>query len=248
MNQDIINTFSVARKGQQNTVLVEGFHAVKHALRFGAEFEVVYATQNGLGGITASTAADPATVAYIRTYGQLVTEAEFCTLAPHSLYTGVCGLAKKSRPTNPSEMSKVPGMTVVLENPRKHDNVGAVVRVCAAKGVSGLVVTGDTSLWHAHSIRSAAGLQWAVPVFQDPSNDFLNMYSHRKLYACTDEGENMYTANIDLDPVFVFGTERAGLTLSVRENAFKKISIPMQENVSSMNLATSVSAVLFATK
>jgi RNA methyltransferase, TrmH family len=46
--------------------------------------------------------------------------------------------------------------------------------------------------------------------------------------------------------VFAFGTERHGLSSEVFERADARISIPMREGVSSLNLATSVAIVLFA--
>jgi len=46
--------------------------------------------------------------------------------------------------------------------------------------------------------------------------------------------------------VLAFGTERHGLSRELLESADARISIPMRAGVSSLNLATSVAAVLFA--
>jgi TrmH family RNA methyltransferase len=46
--------------------------------------------------------------------------------------------------------------------------------------------------------------------------------------------------------VLAFGTERYGLSGELAARADARISIPMAPGVSSLNLATSVAAVLFA--
>ena len=46
--------------------------------------------------------------------------------------------------------------------------------------------------------------------------------------------------------ILAFGTERHGLSSEVFERAEARVSIPMREGVSSLNLATSVAIVLFA--
>ena len=48
--------------------------------------------------------------------------------------------------------------------------------------------------------------------------------------------------------ILAFGTERHGLSDEVLDRATMRVRIPMRQGVSSLNLATSVSAVLFARK
>jgi tRNA G18 (ribose-2'-O)-methylase SpoU len=46
--------------------------------------------------------------------------------------------------------------------------------------------------------------------------------------------------------VLAFGTERRGISEGLLAHADHRVSIPMRPGVSSLNLATSVAAVLFA--
>ena len=46
--------------------------------------------------------------------------------------------------------------------------------------------------------------------------------------------------------ILAFGTERYGLSDALLERADARLGIPMREGVSSLNLATSVAAVLFS--
>jgi TrmH family RNA methyltransferase len=54
----------------------------------------------------------------------------------------------------------------------------------------------------------------------------------------------------DLPPgaVLAFGTERHGLTDELLHHAQMRVRIPMREGVSSLNLATAVAVVLFASR
>jgi len=59
-------------------------------------------------------------------------------------------------------------------------------------------------------------------------------------------GDPLDPSAIDPRAVLAFGTERNGLSDALLERADSRLSIPMRPGVSSLNLATSVSAVLFA--
>ena len=53
-------------------------------------------------------------------------------------------------------------------------------------------------------------------------------------------------AELPARAVLAFGTERHGLSAELLASADARIAIPMRAGVSSLNLATSVAAVLFA--
>ena len=68
----------------------------------------------------------------------------------------------------------------------------------------------------------------------------------RPLLALDPEGEPISLPAIDPRRVLAFGTERDGLSDGLLARADGRISIPMRPGVSSLNLATSVAAVLFS--
>ena len=135
---------------------------------------------------------------------------------------------------------------VLLEDPHDAENVGAVIRVAAGYGAGAVVVTGSINPWHASVVRTAAGLHWALPVFHVENVE--EIMAERKVYACSDEGENIYDQTLDPGGVYVFGTERAGISDVLKKCADQIIALPMSEKVSSLNLATSVSGVLYASR
>jgi hypothetical protein len=115
-------------------------------------------------------------------------------------------------------------------------------RVAAAADVAGVLTTGSSDPWHPDAIRGAAGLQFALPVARVdelPATD-------RPIVALDPEGEDLRPSRLPADAVLAFGAERYGLTDTLLARADARIRIPMRRGVSSLNLATSVAAVLFA--
>jgi len=134
---------------------------------------------------------------------------------------------------------------VLLEDPRDLGNMGACVRVAAAADVAAVLTTGSHDPWHPDALRGAAGLHFALLVARlDGLDDLAQL--ERPLLALDPEGEPLDPAALDSSAVLAFGTERHGLTDELLDRADARISIPMRPGVSSLNLATSVAAVLFA--
>jgi TrmH family RNA methyltransferase len=135
---------------------------------------------------------------------------------------------------------------VVLEDPRDLGNMGACVRVAAAADAAGVLSTGSHDPWHPDAIRGAAGLHFAVPVARLERLAQLSE-AGRPLLAIDPDGEPLLEpAELPARAVLAFGTERRGLSDELLAEADARVSIPMRAGVSSLNLATSVSAVLFA--
>jgi TrmH family RNA methyltransferase len=233
--------FRTARRDPELTV-VEGFHALKHALRFGAEIvEAVATDPASLDAMAAELAPDLA--------GQLsgrvepVDKETLASLVPLLPHTGVAAIAR--RPSVDLEAAladPAPAPAILLEQPRNMGNIGACIRVAAGGGAAAVIATGENDPWHPDAVRGAAGLQFALPVAKVetlPPSD-------RPLLAIDPNGEDLAPGLVPPRAILAFGTERHGLSSEVFERAEARIAIPMREGVSSLNLATSVAIVLFA--
>jgi TrmH family RNA methyltransferase len=123
-------------------VRIEGFHALKHALRFGAEIVDLEGDEDEVRALAEQLAPDLA-------------------IPPMRPAREVVALARRPRydvETLP------PGRVVYVEAPRRLGNLGAAIRVAAAADVVAVLTTADP--WHPVAIRGAAGLQFALPVAQ----------------------------------------------------------------------------------
>lgn len=211
------------------TVALEGFHAVKHALRFAPELveSVIVASREEAAALCAALAPD-------------VTEAllALAVEGPVDHPTGVLGTARRPVPDT-SVLHQRDAPLVVLDDPRHPGNVGAVVRVAAAVGASGVAVCGPLDPWGASVVRGSAGLHLALPVVTCAVDDVTG-----PVVVLSDEGRLLDT--LPSGCALVVGSERAGVSAAWRGRADDVVALPMRAGVSSLNLATAVSAALYA--
>lgn len=249
----LIARYQAARRDPRLAVL-EGFHALKHALRFGASLvDVRTRDPAALRALTADLAPDltPAIEEAIADPERTVETETFDGLAPTPHPTGVIALALRPPPELAELLAAADQAPIVLlERPTHHGNIGAVVRVAAAAGAAGVLVTGPHDPWHPSSLRGGAGLQFALPVAQLGPEDLRKVLaSDRPIAALHPEGEPLERAEGRLPPgvVLVFGSERSGVSPALLDRADLRLRIPMRAGVSSLNLATAVAVALYAT-
>jgi TrmH family RNA methyltransferase len=251
----LIPAFGRARRDPSLAVL-EGFHPLKHALRFGANvLEVIRSSDADLDGLAAQLAPDLAE--RMHELARAVEPSVFAQLAPLTPATGVIALAERPA-VDPLELlaDERAAPVVLLEDPRDLGNLGACVRVAAAADAAGVLSTGSHDPWSPDALRGGAGLQFALPVTRLDSLATLRGASspdapaagpaRRPLLALDPTGDPLKPSELPAHAVLAFGTERYGLSDELLARADARISIPMRAGVSSLNLATSVAAVLFA--
>jgi TrmH family RNA methyltransferase len=198
-----------------DAVRLEGFHALKHALRFGADIVAATGDRDELERLAAELAPDV-------DFG-VVEHRAGAPLVAHAV--------------RPEQRLGTLGAVVLLENPRHLGNVGAAIRVAAAAGAAGVLTTGSSDPWHPDAVRGAAGLQFALPVLR-----VQDVPAGRPLVAVDPDGD---VSPPPPDAVFAFGSERHGLSPELLARADQRLRIPMRPGVSSLNLATAVAVVLY---
>jgi RNA methyltransferase, TrmH family len=240
----LIPRFGRARR-DPSLVVLEGFHPLKHALRFGATLlEVVTSDPLELDRLASLLAPDVSE--QLRSLARPIQPEVFAQLAPLAPATGVMALAERPAIDVAAVLADTRAAPVVLlEDPRDLGNMGACVRVAAAADAAAVLTSGSHDPWHPDALRGAAGLHFALPVCRLDRLQALQGLD-RPLLALDPEGDPLEPAALDPRAVLAFGTERHGLSDELLALADARISIPMRAGVSSLNLATSVAAVLFA--
>ncbi|MFE3555410.1 TrmH family RNA methyltransferase [Streptomyces sp. NPDC059193] len=226
--------------GRGDLVLLDGFHALKHALRFGAEVRIAVADDPGAVRALAAELAPDVEAEVAR----LVRPAELKGLLPRVHPTGVAALAvRPDRAAGLAALGRLPrpAPVVVLDNPRNLGNVGAVVRLAAGFGATGVVTRGDLDPWHPNVVRAGSGLHYATTV----ERVTLDGLPPGPLYALDPEGEDIRALTLPDGALLAFGSERHGISPELRARADHLVSLPMRPQVSSYNLATSVAMTLF---
>ncbi|MEU8600413.1 TrmH family RNA methyltransferase [Streptomyces parvulus] len=234
---------AVWRRHAGPCVLLDGFHALKHALRFGARVPVAVTTDRAAALALAGDLAPDVREALDGLLAEVPREAYASLVArPHP--TGVAALAvRPPREAGLRALVRTPrrAPVVVLDQPRNLGNAGAVIRLAAGFGATGVVTTGPLDPWHPTVVRGGAGLHFATAVERLEVAEL----PPGPVFALDPEGEDIRGLKLPDDALLAFGSERSGLTPELRARADHLVALPMRPQVSSYNLATSVAMTLY---
>ena len=215
-------------------VVLEGFHAIKHAIRFGGEILGAWtAAPKEVEDLRARLAPDvelPVEVVDVEALRAVVPRAQ------------IVAVARRPVQMDPDTVLAGPGHVVLLEDPRHLGNLGAVIRVAAAAGAAGVMTIGRHDPWHPDALRGSAGLHFALPVHHLRAVRTRG----RPLVALDPAGEPLEPERLPAAAVLAFGAERSGLSQDLLAQAQLRVALPMSPGVSSLNLATAVAATLYA--
>ncbi|MFD8412586.1 MULTISPECIES: TrmH family RNA methyltransferase [unclassified Streptomyces] len=239
MSEQTVREWRAVAEGG-DLVVLDGFHALKHALRFGADVRMAVADDpEAVRALAAQLAPDVS-----GDLERVLRVGELRTFLPRVHPTGVAALAvRPDAAEGRARLERMPrtAPVVVLDNPRNLGNVGAVVRLAAGFGATGVVTRGDLDPWHPNVVRAGAGLHYATTV----QSVTLETLPAGPVYALDPEGEDIRALTLPDDALLAFGSERHGISPELRARADHLVSLPMRAQVSSYNLATSVAMTLF---
>ncbi len=187
-----------------------------------------------------ATALAPDVTDYLMAESTVVNSDVFNRLAPTPPTTPIVAIARRRVATS-AEVLAQPSRAVLLENPSRLGNLGAAIRVAAAARAAGVIAIGPHDPWHPEALRGGAGLQFALPIARLDALPTVD----RLIVALDPDGQSLSTATIPNDAILAFGSERSGLSDELLGRADQRVAIPMRDGVSSLNLATSVAAVLY---
>ena len=210
------------------TVQIEGFHAVKHALRFAPHLvtDVRVRSLDSARALADRLAPDVT--------GALLARASVAEVAHHTGVEATGGLP----PRDALVLAARGAPLVLLDHPRSPGNAGAVVRVAAAAGAAGVAMTGPLDPWHPTVLRGSAGLHYALPVLRVQAAQVTG-----PIVVLDADGDP--AGLLPEDGVLVVGSERGGVGAELRARADVVLALPMRDGVSSLNLATATAAALY---
>jgi len=142
------------------------------------------------------------------------------------------------------------GMHIALYQPEIPANTGNIIRLAANTGCQLHLIEPLGFSMDEKKLRRA-GLDYHEHAEVVVHKDFpalLNAVAGSRIFACTTKTTNCYSkVKYQVDDVFLFGPETRGLPEDVREDTEveQTIKIPMRASSRSLNLANSVSIVVY---
>lgn len=236
---ELTRRFYAAYRNPRLAVL-EGFHPARHALAFGARLELAV-TYDEQKLFKLAERIAPESLPGIRRVLQVVTRERFTRLSQRSLSSPLLSICARPDYDIAAVLAERAKPIVHLDRPRNPGNVGAVVRVAAAADLGAVTVSGQDP-WSPVAIRSATGLQFALPVAMTE----LSTSCGRPIVAVDVDCEPLDPGSLSPGSILVVGGERHGLPAWIRGVAHRSVGVPMKPGVSSLNLATALAAVLYS--
>jgi tRNA G18 (ribose-2'-O)-methylase SpoU len=176
------------------------------------------------------------------------------TLTGFSMYQGVLAVGKIPAPASLEktlQTSQRPYLLVAVDGLTNAENLGALVRNCAAFGVQALLV-GETSSspFLRRAVRSSMGGIFKVPAVALTSLvETLRALRARNIHciAAHPQTDKKTLAQTDLstDCCIVFGSEGYGLSTGALEACDESVAIPMAADVDSLNVGSAAAVFLY---
>jgi tRNA G18 (ribose-2'-O)-methylase SpoU len=192
------------------------------------------------------------------------------TLVGYSLFQGVLSVGKIPPPASLDDIlskNQKPQLLVAIDGLSNAENLGALVRNCAAFSVQALVV-GETcsSPYLRRSVRNSMGAIFKLPVWEvkmanaaiqlrrDDLPKFSLAQTLRDLRARgirsiaahpRASGKTLSQSDFSNDVCLVFGSEGNGISETILEACDATVAIPMANGVDSLNVGAAAAVFLY---
>ena len=170
-----------------------------------------------------------------------------------SMFQGVLAVGRIPKPTSLSELlerSPKPRLLAAVDGLTSAENVGALVRNCAAFNVQGLIA-GETSSspFLRRAVRNSMGTIFQLPIVESRSLLRSLVELRAQGIRCVAahpraDGRVLWQTDLKNDCCIVFGSEGAGLAEPVLRACDEAVAIPMPPSVDSLNVGAAA-AVFF---
>ena len=137
---------------------------------------------------------------------------------------------------------------MLLEEIKDLGNLGTILRTAVAFQAEAIVLYGDsTDIYNPKCVRASVGNLWKMPIFQIKDFNLLEqIFGKFQRIATLPRSKNLLkNFKAELPVLIMFGSEADGLSEELIKFSTNSVKIEMAETVESLNLAVSVSIILY---
>lgn len=197
-------------------------------------------------GVTVKVVVDPARIGELTIPAGVevreVPRARLESVIGYSHHSGIMALGKI-----PAERPLAGTFHVALDGLSNAENVGAILRTCAAFGVDGVIWSPrSASPWMRRAVRVSVGAPLVMPTHEVPDLAAFVHGAKRSAWAAHIHGEKKDYRDVDFsEPVIVvLGSEDDGVSDAVLAACRGTIYIPMASTWDCLNVAASAAVLL----
>ena len=136
---------------------------------------------------------------------------------------------------------------IALYEPDIPQNTAAIIRTCACLGVKLEIIEPCGFLLSDKRFKRVVMdyMDWdKIDLYQSSEHFFEAKKNHRIILMTTKASVSYTKFNFNKDDTILFGRESAGVPENVHKSINNRLKIPMNENVRSLNIVSSVAIVL----
>jgi tRNA G18 (ribose-2'-O)-methylase SpoU len=179
------------------------------------------------------------------------------TLTGFSMYQGLLALGKIPKRISLQELlasSRQPRLLVATDGLCNAENLGALVRNCAAFGAHGLIVgESSSSPFLRRAVRSSMGTIFDLPVVETASlvralGELRKAGVHCVAAHPQGDGRRLSQADLRNDCCIIVGSEGHGISPEVLATCNEAVAIPMAGTVDSLNVGSAAAVFLYEAK
>lgn len=233
--KEIVKLQQKKYRTQSGKFLLEGYKAIKEAFDCGIEIENIFVEKNKINDYNFAKNI------VIETTESVLKKLSTTDSAPSAV---AVGFQKKYDKNSLKNAKKV----VLLEDIKDLGNLGTIIRSSVAFGADAIVLYGESvDIYNPKCVRASVGNLWKLPIIHIQNIEDLNeIFEGFEKIATLPRSNNMLkTFTPTLPVVVMFGSEANGLSKDLINFSTTSVKIEMAKTVESLNLATSVSVILY---
>lgn len=138
---------------------------------------------------------------------------------------------------------------LVLDKIQNPDNLGAIIRTAVATNFTTIFAVDSVDIYNEKTLRSSMGNAFKINLIKTDYQSLLSQLDNYEIFVADMNGENIFNvSNVGKKVALVIGNEGNGISSELMKIASKKISIPMQNNVESLNASVSAGIIMYQIK
>ena len=143
-------------------------------------------------------------------------------------------------------------LILVAEGIEKPGNLGALLRTADATQIDALILANSKcDFYNPNCIRSSVGCAFSLPVYETTNEEclaFLKAHNINLYASSLQDSEDYLAQDYTSACAIAVGTESTGLSPFWKENASKRIKIPMNGQIDSLNVSVATAVMLYEVK
>ena len=135
---------------------------------------------------------------------------------------------------------------VVLENTQDPGNLGTIIRMADAFGLTAVIVSPTTcDPYNDKVIRATMGSVWHIPIIKKTMDECFSFFASGKIdtLAMHLKGSELGMSDLTLPCAYFIGNEGDGLTDETTNKCGRLVRIPMRGKAESLNAAVAASVI-----